>query len=209
MDRTVGGVHSVCCIAVFEEMKKAQYVYTDLSYLTPDMHERVNKLIAYLHSKGIATHVSQTFRTAETQAKLYSDSTKAVEAGRSPATYTDQSFHEVGRAIDLDVIPMTSAAGRASGNEFDNVTIMLDAWERMGGETMRRWWGKKSHFGTTIKEWFDWHHLEFRNGRTWAEAKEEYDALGKAPVQDINIGQVVLGTVGGYAAYRFLGALFG
>lgn len=188
---------------------KPQYVFDELSYLTPDTHEKISQLIAYLHGKGIATHVIATFRTPERQAEILDSSKQAASEGKVPKTLSGRSWHEVGRAIDLDIIPITSASGHASGNEFDNVKLMLDAWERLGGEDTRKWWGKRSPFGTTLPPMWDWHHLSYHGGRTWEEAKDEYDALGKAPVQDINIGQVVLGTVGGYAAYRFLGALFG
>lgn len=182
------------------------YVYTELSYLVPAMRAKVEKLMKILTQDGFRYHVSQTYRAQNVQDSLFDKSKGLVNAGKTPITMTKTSRHNVGQAIDLDIIPATRAGGftTAAGvkygdTEFNSFDYLLDTWESLGGQDMRKYWGKTGRtLGNVIPNRYDQHHLEDDGGLTFEEAKKQYASMQVNPTPNLNIGQAVMSTTLGY-----------
>lgn len=132
-------------------------VYNNIRYLTPDTQQAVVRFANFLDSKGLSPKIGETFRTADRQRALFNQS--ILE--KHPVTKTLDSWHEVGRAVDLDISPATT-----------EMIPQFIAWaESFGFHSI----------ATPENGYWDWHHIEFRGGRTYWEALAEYNALGLAP----------------------------
>lgn len=175
--------------------------YTDLKYLTEDTQKAVWSLIQILDAKGLHPTLGETYRTPERQEQLFKKSLELVNEGKPPVTKTDHSWHETGRAVDLDIHPLDSG----SGVTMDNVDFFISQAQALGFKTMvdPDVIAADEARGITYPKYWDWHHLEYRAGRNWDQARAEYQQLQKAPT-DISPALNLAGVIGAFGTYSML-----
>lgn len=181
-------------------------VYTDTKYLTADTRSAVQRLMDILNAKGLNPRIVYTYRSPETQLALFKEA-QANEAWnkanpdqpkRPVPTKTLHSWHENGRGVDIDISPLTS---EGSSTELDNVFFFLQTALSLGFHINP---SSPDPPYIDMNNLWDWHHLEYRNGRaTWEQAMNEYNELGLAPgstamasIGDGGSGLLTLGIIG-------------
>jgi hypothetical protein len=90
--------------------------------LQPWLKPYADWLVSYGAQRGMAPRVTSTYRSWETQRRLYA----SWRAGQSefPAAPPGRSWHQYGRAFDMVTSPMS------------RLSELGDVWRRMGG----RWY---------------------------------------------------------------------
>jgi hypothetical protein len=134
-----------------------------LDALEPSVGSRVRQLRANLLLKGIRTTVGQTVRSDEEQENL-----------PDTATATNDSWHEVARAIDL--YPHRPGQAWDKGDWADYVAMYTEA-AKLGARQIGMNADGTKRFITNragTKTW-DGGHLEFRDGLTYAQAKAAFE----------------------------------
>lgn len=155
-------------------------IYNDLAHLTDDTQNAVRSFIALLKDHGLKVSVGETYRTPKRQSELFAKSQRLIAEGKSPVTKTLHSWHTTGRAADIDIIPATT----------DNIKFFLDTAQSLG-------------FNTNSPDW-DWHHVEFRAGRTFTSAANEYAELERSPDPKTKAGfSGLLGLASLFAAFQY------
>lgn len=135
-----------------------------LAQLMPEVQGLVLELQRRLAARGIQIFIGSTGRTDAEQSAQ-------VAAGRSA---TNQSWHEVGRAVDIYVID-------PSTGQPDTKALRADLYGVMGAEAQElgfRWLGfqtLKSGSGT----FSDPYHIELREGDTYAQAQAEWSSRSR------------------------------
>jgi len=149
-------------------------VYNDLKHLTDDTARAVGEFVARLKNHGLTVKVGETYRTPERQEWLYRESQRLIAAGKSPLTKTLHSWHTTGRAADIDIAPAT----------MEHIEFYIDTARELGFRTMVSPVKIEGDIeaGVQVPPYWDWHHLEYRGGREFADAFREYDELRRAPV---------------------------
>lgn len=166
-------------------------VRNHLSHLTADTEHAARILIARLRNKGLSPHLQETYRTPERQRELWNTSQNLVKEGKAPLTKTLHSWHETGRAIDFYISPA----------DMQSILFFLDTARNIGFETMQDPDEVRAELarGERPNLW-DWHHVEWRAGRTWPQAFAEYSEL-KRGTQTSGLGTIIgaglaIGTIG-------------
>lgn len=158
-------------------------VYNHLDYLTDDTQGAAKKLWNKLDAKGLHPHIDETYRSEERQNKIWQVSQSLVAAGQAPLTKTQHGWHPTGRAIDWSISPAT----------LDNIIFFLQSAQDIGFRTLHDPAQVQADraAGKTPDLW-DWHHVEYRNNRTWKQAIAEYHELAAGrKVATVNFGSVV------------------
>lgn len=94
-----------------------------LADLVPDARVKVEELLAVAEAMGFGVKLRGAGRTCADQAKLAAQGDAVTRANLC------RSWHVLGRAVDLTLVPDTCAAYTALG----------EAWEAMGGVWGGRW----------------------------------------------------------------------
>lgn len=130
-----------------------------LDLLLPHVRSAVETIRARLAARGIKTIVGSTRRTDAEQAALVAKGSSA----------TQNSWHELGRAVDL--YPVGEAGGIARDSEVALYRAMVDEAKKVGGESLAfNADGSKRLISTSAGKIWDAGHLQFRDGMTWAQA---------------------------------------
>lgn len=127
--------------------------------LVPSVRRALTTLRQALANEGIPTFVGQTYQTAE-------DNAENLEEGRSA---TSTSWHRAGRAVDLYIVDPRTGEPDMRGKRTD----LYKVYGRVARAHGWRWLGTGTLTGPTGKTFTDPHHLEYREGRTWAQAMQE------------------------------------
>lgn len=131
-----------------------------LDALVPGVRTAVETIRARLAARGIKTIVGSTRRTDTEQAALVAKGSSA----------TNNSWHELGRAIDL--YPVGAAGGIAKESEVDLYRAMVEEARKLGGESLAfNSDGTKRYITTSAGKVWDAGHLQFRDGMTFAQAQ--------------------------------------
>lgn len=148
-------------------------VHNDLRYLTEDTRAALLSLARVLDAKGLHPKVGWTFRPQWVQDKFYDKSLELIKHGSAPITKTNHSWHTVGRAVDLDISPAS----------IDNIKDYLRFARNFGFHTMYDPDNLKTRLvhGVAVPLLWDWHHLEYRAGRNYETAYNEYEQLHLDP----------------------------
>lgn len=135
---------------------------TSLDNLTPDTRAAVTQLLVELEAQDLHPKLGETYRTQKRQNELV----KLSKKRKHPLTKTSNSWHTVGRAVDLDISPV---------NE-NTVSVFFAIASNLGFRTMDRNQKEQARIakGGKLVDTWDLHHLEYRGGRDYATAYKEY-----------------------------------
>lgn len=169
----------------------ARMHYNELRWLTPDARDAISIFIQRLSAMNLSPKVAETYRPQATQDKYVAKSAVLVSQGKAPVTKTSHSWHSVGRAADIDISP----------SDLTNILAYLDLARDLGLHTIAdpdkvraaQADGNRAALNNAL---WDWHHVEFRNGRTYDKAKIEYAALLKrGPSTGPELAELVSGAL--------------
>lgn len=158
-------------------------VYTSLAPLTDDTQEALRIFLAHLRDAGLSPVVAETYRTPERQHDLYTYS----KSHNVQITKTPTGWHTVGRAADINISPATIA----------NILYFLTTAQSLGFHVLPDVAAVEGLVASGAgdaeidKHLWDWHHLEYRNGRTRNQAAREYAELGRRPETGIAFSPLV------------------
>lgn len=138
-----------------------------LALLQPQVAAAVVRLQRSLEESGIKTYVGSTLRTDLEQQSAH-------DAG---ASATLDSWHEVGRAVDLYVYGPDGKVDRA-GEHINLYRAMHDKAKRFGFRGIAfNADGSPRYINTAKGKVWDGGHLEYREGMTFAAAAAQFRAL--------------------------------
>lgn len=177
-------------------------IHNRLDSLTPDTRAAAIALMNGMKSKGYDIRPGETYREPARQARLYALSESLVSQGKAPITKTRKSWHETGRAVDFSIHPFA----------VPDILVFLDLARSLGFRTIadpdkvRAALDAGDSAAASAALW-DAHHVEFRAGRTWEQAANEYTQLQKAPeTPTANLAEIASAVIGTGA---ILGAING
>ena len=175
-------------------------VYNKLEYLTDDTERVSRQFLGILAAHLLHPVVSETYRSKERQNSLYTASQKLKAQGLSELTKTNESWHEPGRALDIKIRPATP----------QNILFFLETARSLGFRTIpsqdsidalrQAITDNPTDPDISGIDLWDWGHVEFRNGRTWSQAMQEYALLPRAPqqpAQSTGLASLIPGSSGG------------
>lgn len=174
-------------------------VYNDSRWLTDDTQLALARFVDALRAHAIRVTIGETYRTPERQAAIWKRSQERIAAGKSPLTKTQHSWHTTGRAADVDIYPAT----------IENIAFYIETARALGFKTMVDPEKIQGDIvaGVKVPDYWDWHHIEYRNGRDFNTAFAEYGELDRSPrVQSAGLaGMMQFGAI----AMSILGLLGG
>lgn len=179
-------------------------VYNSLKYLTDDTRVAAEKLLSALENAGLNPVVIDTYRSPARQQEIFEKAKYDIRHNKVPSTLTGNSWHEVGRALDIRISPLTSANGTA----LDNVRLFHSIANSLGFKTNSDpdMIAARKRNGHNYGDLWDWQHVSFRGGRTsWEQAKREYDAMHLSPEQNPNLFALIgiATTIGGFYKWAY------
>lgn len=136
-----------------------------LAGLLPHVRDKLQELRRRLEAQGIPTLVGQTIRDADEQAAI-------VVKG---ASTTQQSWHRLGRAVDL--YPIVNGEPDLDGKHTEVFRTMAKEAVKLGFQTLAFHtsdWSVRYLVRSNGTKFWDGGHLQWTDGLTWSAAASDY-----------------------------------